>query len=298
MTKPALPASQIRAAVEARMGGAVDGFEPLLEGLVSQVFAFRRGGAAFVVRVGGERAGYEKDAFAARRLGRPELPIPEIVLIDRLDDRLTLCISRRAPGLRIHSLDEAGAEAVAPAILAALAEIGRSDIAGVTGWGRFDTVGRAPWPTWQRYLLRFHAGADAWIDRHPTDDAALLRRALALVEQLLPAHEPERRLIHGDFGSANVITNGDAVSAVIDWDLAAVGDPLYDVANLLFWSEARLAAVCDTLRRRHAAERRTLACYQLRIGVEEVRAVVVGGDTVDLSWLLARVRTLVDEADG
>jgi hygromycin-B 4-O-kinase len=297
MTKPALPASQIRAAVEARMG-PVEGFEALLEGLVSQVFGFRREGVAFVVRVGGEPAGYEKDAFAARSFGRPALPIPEIVLIDRLDGDRALCISRRAPGMRIQALDAAGADAAAPAILEALAEIGRSELAGVTGWGRFDAAGRAPWPTWRDYLLRFHAGAEAWIDSLPAEDAALLRRALALVEELLPAHEPERRLIHGDFGSANVIGDGATISAVIDWDLSAVGDPLYDVANLLFWGEARLAAVCDTQRRRHAAERRTLACYQLRIGVEEVRAVLVGGDTVDLAWLLARLRALVDEADG
>ncbi len=180
---------------------------------------------------------------------------------------------------------------------AVLAEIGRSDIAGVTGWGRFDAAGHAPWATWRDYLLRFHAGAEAWIDRLPTDDAAPVRRAFALVEQLLPAHEPERRLIQGDFGSANVIAEGGAVSAVIDWDLAAVGDALYDVANLLFWREARLTAVCETLSREHDAERRILACYQLRIGVEEVHEVVVGGDAVDLGWLLARLRTLVDEAD-
>jgi hygromycin-B 4-O-kinase len=296
-TKSALAAAQVRAAVEARLG-AVSGFAPLPEGLVSQVFGFERGGEAFVVRVGRERAGYEKDAFVARSFARPALAIPEVVAIEAAGEALTFCVSRRAPGMRVQALDEAGATRVAPAILDALAEIGRSDTAAVTGVGRFDAAGRAPWATWRDYLLRFHPDADAWTARLPADDAALMRRALALVEQLLPAREPARRLIHGDFGSANLIADGAAVSAVIDWDLAAIGDALYDVANLLFWREARLSAVCDALRREHGgdpARRRTLAGYQLRIGVEEVREVVARGASVDLGWLLARVRELVAE---
>ena len=98
----------------------------------------------------------------------------------------------------------------------------------------------------------------------------------------MPAHEPERRLIHGDFGSANVIADGASITAVIDWDLAAVGDPLYDVANCCSGARRGSPRSATQLRRRHAAERRTLACYQLRIGVEEVHHVVVGGDAVDL----------------
>lgn len=295
MTKSALPASQIREAVEARLGPVTD-FEPLAEGLVSQVFAFGRDDEAYVVRVGAQRDGYEKDAFAARTFGRSGLPIPEIVLIDALNADLALCISRRASGKRIQSLDAAGAEAAAPAFLETLANIGEADIAAVTGWGRFDAVGRAPSPSWRAYLLRFDQDADAWISRLPAHAAVLLRRALTLVEQLSPSEEPERRLIHGDLGSPNLIADAARITAVIDWDLAAVGDALYDVAGLLFWNEAQLSTVCETLRRRYATERRTLLCYQLRTGVEEARQAAFGGVTFDVDWLLGRVRELLDEA--
>lgn len=297
MTKPALPASHIREAVEARLGPVSD-FEPLPAGLVSQVFAFRRGGEAFVVRAGHSRAAYEKDAFVARALARPGLPVPEVVLIEPLYADLALCVSRRAPGLRIHDLDPDEAERLAPAILAVLDELGRTEPGGIVGWGRFDNAGRAPWPSWRSYVLRFDTDDGAWTARLPGADAARIHRAIALVEQLAPDEEPERRLIHGDFGSANLIADGARITAVIDWDLAAVGDALYDAAGLLFWDEARLAAVCDALRRRHEPQRRTLLCYQLRTGLEEVRQAVTGGITYDLGWLLARLRMLLDEAAG
>jgi hygromycin-B 4-O-kinase len=295
MPKSTLPASLIREAVEARLGPVGD-FEPLPEGLVSQVFAFRRGDEALVVRVGA-RAAYEKDAFVARAFGRPGLPVPEVLEIDDLGGGLALCVSRRAPGRRIHDLDLAAAARLTPAIVAMLGEIGRTAPTGIAGCGRFDDAGRARSPTWRDDLLRPGDDAAAWTARLPAEDAAVIHRALARVAQLAPDDEPERRLIHGDFGSANLIADGTRITAVIDWDLAAVGDALYDVAGLLFWNEARLAPVCEALGRRHADERRTLLCYQLRLGVEEVRQAVTGGVTFDLDWLLARLRALVDEAE-
>lgn len=295
MPKSALPASQIRAAVEARLG-PVGELEPLPEGMVSQAFAFRRGDESFVVRVGADRADYEKDAFVARAFGRRGLPVPEVLAIEEVGEGLALCVSRRAPGAPISALDGAAARSAEPAVLEALAEIGRADIAAVTGWGRFDASGRARWPTWRAYLRRYHADVD-WIGRLSPDDAATVRQTFRLVERLAPAGEFERRLIHGDFGAGNLIADGPAVSAVIDWSFAAVGDVLYDVANLLFWDEARLAAVCETLRRREAAQTRTLLCYQLRIGIEELRRTVTGRiGGFDLEWLLARVRALLDAA--
>ncbi|NDJ62942.1 MAG: phosphotransferase [Chloroflexi bacterium] len=38
-------------------------------------------------------------------------------------------------------------------------------------------------------------------------------------------------LLHGDFWPGNVLWRGDQVQAVIDWEDAALGDPLADVAN-------------------------------------------------------------------
>jgi aminoglycoside phosphotransferase (APT) family kinase protein len=44
-------------------------------------------------------------------------------------------------------------------------------------------------------------------------------------------HERPPRLLHGDFWPGNLIWRGDDIVAVIDWEDAALGDPLADVAT-------------------------------------------------------------------
>jgi len=41
---------------------------------------------------------------------------------------------------------------------------------------------------------------------------------------------PETTLVHGDFRVGNMLVDGDEITAVLDWELARIGDPLYDLA--------------------------------------------------------------------
>ncbi len=52
---------------------------------------------------------------------------------------------------------------------------------------------------------------------------------LASLRQARPSPVMET-LIHGDFTIDNVLTDGDAITGVIDWSGGAVGDPRYDLA--------------------------------------------------------------------
>jgi len=40
---------------------------------------------------------------------------------------------------------------------------------------------------------------------------------------------PEQTLVHGDFRIGNMLVDGEDLSAVLDWELARVGDPMYDL---------------------------------------------------------------------
>jgi aminoglycoside phosphotransferase (APT) family kinase protein len=58
------------------------------------------------------------------------------------------------------------------------------------------------------------------------------------VASWLDRHRPDRwtpGLIHGDFHFANVLIRRDAgaVAAIVDWELATIGDPLLDLGHLL-----------------------------------------------------------------
>ena len=70
-------------------------------------------------------------------------------------------------------------------------------------------------------------------------------RELALIEEVgdrLAARIPEQgpaTIVHGDYRLDNMIlTAGGEVAAVVDWELATLGDPLADVGMLLvYWGE-------------------------------------------------------------
>lgn len=70
-----------------------------------------------------------------------------------------------------------------------------------------------------------------------TDDIAEMDRLARWLPDALPPPQPAR-LIHGDFRLDNLILagNGSSILAVIDWELATLGDPLADFTyHLMQW---------------------------------------------------------------
>jgi hygromycin-B 4-O-kinase len=107
--------------------------------------------------------------------------------------------------------------------------------------------------------------------------------------------------VHGDFGSYNLMTDGRRITAVIDWDRALFGDPLYETANLLFWRERCLEPLTLAMRAAADAEpgaKERLLCYQLRIGLQELYDSATGETTFDPAWLTTRCKSLLQQAQG
>ncbi|MEE8556414.1 MAG: phosphotransferase family protein [Myxococcota bacterium] len=73
-------------------------------------------------------------------------------------------------------------------------------------------------------LLQIRAGFDA--SPRPAPVLELIYRWL---EEHLPP-ETERTLVHGDFRIGNVIVGPEGLEAVLDWELAHIGDPHEDLA--------------------------------------------------------------------
>jgi hygromycin-B 4-O-kinase len=295
-TKTDLPARDIQALVE-RMVGPIGEFEPLPEGLASQAYAFRQGTDPFVVRVSRWCEGFQKDAFAWRSFSSAALPIPEVVHVDALDE-VVVCISRRAPGVRVCDLDGTLAPS---AVLCTLSALAAADTSSTAGFGPFDSAGHAPHETWRGYLLRV-AERDfcEWGPVTDPSDRRCIERATLALEHLAPAEAPERTLIHGDFGAANLLTDRGAITAVIDWDRAMIGDVAYDEANLFFWGEPSLKRVLSALRARRAGDddwRRRMLCYALRICLQEVSESISGLQPIDFGWLMTRCTDLTEQAE-
>jgi aminoglycoside phosphotransferase (APT) family kinase protein len=96
--------------------------------------------------------------------------------------------------------------------------------------------------------LRFLAGehGQELIERGYADE--VLHACGLLLRRLrqLPAGEPGRVLVHGDFGPNNLLLSvpGFAVTGLLDWEFAHIGDPIEDLA----W--------CEWIVRAHHPDRR------------------------------------------
>ncbi|WP_295698409.1 phosphotransferase family protein [Lapillicoccus sp.] len=71
------------------------------------------------------------------------------------------------------------------------------------------------------------------LDSSHTRDLAGAHRLRTLLAERVPQETPPA-IVHGDYRLDNILTNADdELAAVIDWEMATLGDPLTDIALLL-----------------------------------------------------------------
>ncbi len=186
---------------------------PLAGGISAQMTAFEIAGADGRARKmilrrhgGGTRAPDEYRLL--RRLQGMGLPVPTPRLLDRSGACLVLDYIEGAP-------DYAPAEPgdFVRRLAAQLAEIHRVDIAGL------DFLPRQELDLAKRFGARPSA----------VDDPS--SRIWAILESVWPLRAANRPvLLHGDFWPGNVLWRDGRLVAVIDWEDAALGEPLADLA--------------------------------------------------------------------
>ena len=105
----------------------------------------------------------------------------------------------------------------------ALVEVHDADwrAAGLEGFGR-------PTGYLERQLRRF---TGLW-EHNATREIAALDDVTRWLGEHIPESGPAT-IVHGDYRLGNVMFTGDRLSAIFDWELATIGDPLADIGYLL-----------------------------------------------------------------
>ena len=269
---------------------------PIAEGMESRVLTFIWGDQQYILRVNPNQSGFQKDRWCFQQFHSEELPIPEILEIGSFSSHYAYCLSRRLPGITLEDSAIPTLQQLTPYVSQVWKVIHQSLLPSSEGFGPFNECGHATFSSWQSFLQSTIRGKDQqWDHLFASNllDATALQPVMHSYLRLTGHCPEERKLVHGDFGSNNVLTDGKKITGVLDWDCALYGDPLFDVAGSFFWSpwldcmRIQSEFFQQTLRNEASFAVR-LQCYQLRCGLEEIHENALAGNQKLLNWLLNR----------
>ncbi|SNR82446.1 Predicted kinase, aminoglycoside phosphotransferase (APT) family [Haloechinothrix alba] len=181
---------------------------------------------------GGEH-GVLREARILRALATTAVPVPAVVATGAGEAGIDgpFAVTERAPGAVLSDERDAARLPVSER-----AELGTNVIATLAALHETDpgTVGLAELAPHDGYVARqIRRMSRNWRDWGWHSDAdGLWRRCLDRLENRAP--RPQRvTLVHGDYRLANVLVDRGRITAVLDWELCTLGDPIADLAWLV-----------------------------------------------------------------
>lgn len=136
-----------------------------------------------------------------------------------------------------------------------------------------EAVGLADLARHEHYLERQLKRWATQVEKGRTRDLPLLERLHRVLAASVPEPQTAPALVHGDYRFDNVVLDsGWNLSAVLDWELCTIGDPVADfVWSLCYWAEPEdsLTWLMDPPTRNPNFPRRqaVLEAYQARSGL-------------------------------
>ncbi|GAA2080943.1 phosphotransferase family protein [Aeromicrobium tamlense] len=155
----------------------------------------------------------------------PSVTDAPIMLMDFVDGRVLDTIEA------VESVPEETRREIGLSLASTLGEVHAVDLEKA---GLVDLASHKPYA--ERQLKRWHR---QW-EQSRTRDLPIVDDLAARLSANVPQHQ-DLALVHGDFHLMNVITDPSAgrVTAVLDWELSTLGDPLADLGGLLaYWPQA------------------------------------------------------------
>jgi hygromycin-B 4-O-kinase len=292
--KTELTQEQVKAFLQRQFVGKTENVQQIVEGEESQAFSYERGGKAYILRINQGSAGFQKDAYAAQHFHSQKLPIPRVIQVGYIDDHHAFCVAEKRPGFTLQDADPQMIRQLLEPTLQVWRALKGCDLHNTIGFGDFDADGQGTCATWQEFLLSiFDAPVYDWDRVIPFMDQAVYKHLTTIFTSLAKSCPEERSLIHGDFGSNNVLTDGQIITAVLDWENAKYGDPLFDIATAYFWSPWLdcmdvQATYYETLLSTLPGYHERLLCYQLRIGLDEIYDTIIHQNWEMAQWAIKR----------
>jgi aminoglycoside phosphotransferase (APT) family kinase protein len=201
----------------------------------------------------GSDYGMQREVDVYRALEGSSVPVPRLVGHGRLGAGEAIVMTRAPGSSRVSGAAARSSASMVDSFMSALAALHREGAERVAtfDWGRPASIAEAT----DAEVRRWRQLAAGVSPRPGDDDDLLVLCALAWLATALPdlpGADGRATLVQGDTGPGNAVFDDGAVSALVDWELAHLGDPAEDIA----WVDQRSASLPDPfgdLHRRRAA---------------------------------------------
>lgn len=227
--------------LESVMGGSVSDVSAINEGELSKVFSYVYQDKAFVIRFNRQIDNYEVDQIVYDSLSTYGVLIPRPVRTGRAGE-LYYSIVERAGGQSIASFPDDVVKRVLPHLVDQFSKITEVSVADRAGYGLLLPSGEGAYESWSHFLVSFFRDNQPgfWEGWYSLFEQSFIEREVfdryyALMMEYAKSSPEERYFVHGDFHLGNMITDGIAVTGIVDWGMVMYGDFMFDVATMHFW---------------------------------------------------------------
>jgi hygromycin-B 4-O-kinase len=279
----------------------ISNVEQIGAGMFSQALAFNFGKQELVIRLNTHEEDFRKDSFAYHHFAS-RISIPRLIEYDRFDQDYYFAITERCAGQTLNALGETSVQKILPSLFETLHTLHSVDTSAYSGWGLTDANGYGRFTSWKDYLLSFYNQKFSFTWEELFDrtcmERSVFERYFLVMQDYLPFCAEDKYWVHGDFGFDNVLSDGEEITGVLDWAESRLGDFVYDLAYLEFWSKnipykhLWLEWAGDKRLSIHHFEER-MCCYLIHIGLAGLAIAAIREDIEDYLRVKARLQTVV-----
>lgn len=285
------------------LGSPIASLSPIEMGELSKVFSFEWNGHAYVAHFKETKDSLVKANYIYQTYGS-RLPIPKVIEVEELDG-IFISITEKAAGKPISTFSPVQQEFILRDVARQLVKLGQLDINQTLGYGWISPKGKTTSTSWTETIEKFFAidPDDFYQDWTRLYEESFLERPLfeegfSSMMKLLRYAPKSPLLVHGDFHLGNMLSDGNKVTGIVDWEMAMYGDFMMDVAGLHFWHPAldfprKVQDICrlHDIEIPHFEER--LRCYMLFKAVDGLRFYAKQDARPSYDYIKGRLKTLL-----
>ncbi|MBS4179059.1 phosphotransferase family protein [Lederbergia citrea] len=280
--KPEMDTNTAHVFIQKVLNDSVSDVQSIDYGELSKVFSYKHHDKGYVIHFNSNGERFEKDQYLYKSFSSQGLPMPRIVESGKVDD-IHFSIAEKAPGQVFVSLPESEIKMILPDLINKFTKMAQVPVVQSEKYGWIESSGNGTYSSWIEFIDSFFGEEQTgfWNHWYTLFESSFLEREFfegiyTTMIDLAKCSPKERYLVHGDFHLGNMLTDGDSVTAIIDWEMAMYGDFMFDLGTMHFWTPqlqfpqmVRDAWVRDGRQIPHFEER--LLCAMLIKGLDGLR---------------------------